>query len=199
MIKYLFSTFLLIITFINTSDVLLSIILFVLFYFLPNLLIKMSLKAESIKIINDISNIVQNLVLSLSANMPLYDSLKGSTHSIQNKRFKEEYALFVDHYRMYHFNMLKAVGEFNQKFSFYELNMFLSILIQGEREGNLLEMLENFIDTLDLVYFKYLKYKAGQRSMVIIFSTLISVANSFMIVLYPIVVQIMQNFTNIFK
>ena len=151
------------------------------------------------KIINDISNIVQNIVLSLSANMLLYDSLKNSVDNIENKRFKKEYSIFVNNYRMYNFNIVKAVDEFSQKFSFYEFNMFLSLLIQGEKEGNLLELLESFIENLDITYFKYLKYKSTQRLVVIIFTTFISIVNSFLIVLYPIVIQVSQSFTDIFK
>lgn len=198
-IKYILSVILFIISIINTSNIFISLIVLLILYFLPNILVELSLKAESIKIINDISNIVQNIVLSLSANMLLYDSLKNSVDNIENKRFKKEYSIFVNNYRMYNFNIIKAVDEFSQKFSFYEFNMFLSLLIQGEKEGNLLELLESFIENLDITYFKYLKYKSTQRLVVIIFTTFISIVNSFLIVLYPIVIQVSQSFTDIFK
>lgn len=198
-IKYILSIFLFIFSFINTSNIFISLIILITIYFLPNILVELSLKAESIKIINDISNIVQNIVLSLSANMPLYNSLKNVIDNIENKRFKEEYKIFVNNYRMYNFNIIKSVNEFSQKFSFYEFNMFLSLLIQGEKEGNLLELLENFTETLDLAYFKYLKYKASQRSVVVILTTIISIINSFIIVLYPIIIQISSSFADIFK
>lgn len=198
-IKYFLSIILSIFAFVNTSNFFVSLCLFIFIYFLPNILVELALKTESIKIINDISNTVQNIVLSLSANMSLYASLKNCIESIENKRFKLEYRRFVNNYKIYNFNITKAVAEFSEKFSFYEFNMFLSLLIQGEKEGNVLELLDNFINTLDFVRFKYLKFKASQRTILIILTTLISMINSFLIVLYPIFIQISNNFKDIFK
>ncbi|MEG0872748.1 MAG: hypothetical protein RSD14_01295 [Clostridia bacterium] len=131
--------------------------------------------------------------------MSVYESLKLSVTPISHKRFKIEFEKFVNNYMMYNFNILKAVEEFETKFNSYEFNMFLSILIQGEKEGNMLEGLETFNDSLDLMYFKYLKLKASKRLLFVSFATIISLINSFVIVMYPIAVQVSSNLTDIFK
>lgn len=198
-IKYLFSIAFFIIMYINSKNLIISIILFLFIYFLPNILIFTYLKNESIVINNEISNIVQNIILSLSAKMTLYDSLKSSINSIYYDRFKIEYSKFIENYAMYNFNISKSISIFIKKFNSYEFYMFLSLLAQGEKEGNMVEILENFYDSLQLSYLKNLKYKSSVRSITIIISTIVLLINSFVIVLYPILVEVSSSFTQIFK
>lgn len=198
-IKYLISIALLIIMYINSNNLFISIILFLSIYFLPNVLIFFYSKNESIIINNEISNIVQNIILSLSANMTFYDSLKSAENSINYDRLKKEYSKFIENYMMYNFNIFKATSIFSTKFNSYDFYMFLSLLSQGEKEGNIIEILESFYDSLQLKYFKNLRYKASIRSTMIIISTLILLINSFAIVLYPIIIEISSSFTEMFK
>ena len=100
---------------------------------------------------------------------------------------------------MYNFDIFKAISTFLTKFNSYEFYVFLSLLLQGEKEGNMIEILENFYDSLQFKYFKNLKYKASVRTIMIIFSTLILLINSFAIVLYPIITEISFSFTEMFK
>ena len=197
--KYLLSIALFIIMYINSKNLIAAIILFLSLYFLPNILINKYLKNESIIINNEISNIVQSIILSLSANMTLYDSLKTSINSIDYIRLKKEYSKFIENYMMYNFNILKAISIFSTKFNSYDFYMFLSMLSQGEKEGNIIEILDTFYDSLQLTYLKNLKYKSSQRSLMIILSTILILMNSFAIVLYPIVIEISSSFTQMFK
>lgn len=197
--KYVLSAIIFCLLMYRSSNILISISFYIVFLKLPDILVFLYKKVEGIKIINDISNIVQSLILSLSANMSFYESLKLSINNIENKRFKLEYGNFINEYILYNFNIIKALNEFEKKFDCYEFNMFLSILVQGEKEGELLENLENFSESLDLVYFRYLKYKSTQRIIFVSIATVISVLNSFFIVMYPIVIQITQNLSEIFK
>lgn len=198
-IKYFLSITLCIIMYINSKNIFISLILFLFIFILPNILIFSYSKRESIIIINEISNIVQNIILSLSANMTLYDSLKSGINVINYDRFKNEYSRFVENYMMYNFDMIKAVSIFSSKFSSFEFNMFLSLLTQGEKEGNLIEILETFSDSLELSYFKTLKYKSSSRTLIIVISTMILLINSFAIVLYPLMIEISSSFVEIFK
>ena len=198
-IKYFISIALFIIMYINSNNLFTSIILFLSMYFLPNVLIFLYSKNESSIINNEISNIVQNIILSLSANMTFYDSLKYAQNSINYDRLKKEYSKFVEDYMMYNFDIFKAISTFLTKFNSYEFYVFLSLLLQGEKEGNMIEILENFYDSLQFKYFKNLKYKASVRTIMIIFSTLILLINSFAIVLYPIITEISFSFTEMFK
>jgi len=198
-IKYLISIALVIIMYINSKNLFISIILFLFIYFLPNILISTHSKNESIIINSEISNIVQNIILSLSAKMTLYDSLKSSVNSISYNRLKKEYSKFVENYIMYNFNILKAISIFSDKFNSYEFYMFLSLLAQGEKEGNMIEILDTFYDSLQLTYLKNLKYKSSKRSIMIVLSTIVVLINSFVIVLYPIIIEISSSFAEMFK
>ena len=131
-IKYFLSIALFIIMYINSKNFIISILLFLSIFLLPDILISIYSKNESIIIINEISNIVQNIIISLSANMTLYDSLKSSINVINYNRLKNEYSRFIDNYMMYNFDILKAISIFSSKFKSYEFNMFLSLLSLGE-------------------------------------------------------------------
>jgi len=185
--------------YINSKNLFLSIILFTSIFLLPNILISIYSKNESIIIINEISNIVQSIIICLSANMTLYDSLKESINTITYDRFKKEYSRFIENYMMYNFNIQKAISIFSLKFNSFEFNMFLSLLAQGEKEGNITQILDTFSDSLELSYFKNLKYKSSTRAIMLIISTLILLINSFAIVLYPIIVEISSSFSEMFK
>lgn len=198
-IKYFISIVVFIAMYINSKNIILSILLFCIMFFLPNILIFMHLKNESFIINSEISNIVQNIILSLSAKMTFYDSLKSAKKSINYNRLQKEYSNFIENYMMYNFNIFKAISIFSEKFNSYEFNTFLSLLLQGEKEGSLLEILENFYDSLQLIYYKNLKYKSSKRSLLIILATIILLINSFAIVLYPMAIEISSFFTQIFK
>jgi hypothetical protein len=77
--------------------------------------------------------------------------------------------------------------------------MFLSLLTQGEKEGNMIEILETFLDSLELMYFKNLKYKSSKKALGIILITIVVLFNSFIVVLYPIIVEVTTSFTSLFK
>ena len=198
-IKYFISIVVFIAMYINSKNIILSILLFCIMFFLPNILIFMHLKNESFIINSEISNIVQNIILSLSAKMTFYDSLKTAKNWINYNRLQKEYSNFIENYMMYNFNIFKAISIFSKKFNSYEFNTFLSLLLQGEKEGNMLEVLENFYDSLQLIYYKNLKYKSSKRSLLIILATIILLINSFAIVLYPMAIEISSSFTQIFK
>ena len=70
-------------------------------FFLPNILIRSFIKKENMNLIHEISNVVQSLELSLSANIPIYKSLAISVNVIKYKRFKNSYIKFIEDYKMY--------------------------------------------------------------------------------------------------
>ena len=99
-----------------------------------------------------------------------------------------------------HFLQLKqAAINLEKKFDSYELSLFLSTLIQGDAEGNLLENLKKFSDTLELNYFKYLKKKSAERLMYVTIGTVLSLVNIILVVMYPIFKQVVDNLQVIFS
>lgn len=157
------------------------------------------MKNESLKIINDISEVTSSLKLALSCNIPLHESLKYVTNNIDYKRFREKFDLFINDYLMYNFNMIKAVDNFSLKFSSYEFNMFLNIILQGEKEGKMIESLTIFSETLDLSYFKYLKYNETRRILFVTMASILSLINITIMAIYPIIMQITENLQNVFS
>jgi len=75
----------------------------------------------------------------------------------------------------------------------------LRSLIQGDAEGNLLENLEKFAETLELNYFKYLKKKSAERLMYVTLGTVISLVDIVLVVMYPIFKQVIDNLQVIFS
>lgn len=128
----------------------------------------------------------------------MHESLKYVRNVIEYKRFKECFDIFVNDYLMYNFNMIKAIDNFKPKFESYEFNMFLNIILQGEKEGKIIESLTIFSETLDLSYYKYLKYNEAKRIMFITIASIISLINISIMALYPIIMQISGNLQNIF-
>lgn len=173
--------------------------MFFIIFFLPNCLIYIFEKKESIKLINEISNIVQNIILSLSANMSLYDSLISSSNIIKYDRFKNEFLNFIDKYKMYNYSILKAVNSFEKKFDTFEVNMFLSILIECEKEGKYIELLENFEKSLEIRYFKYLNVQSIKSNFIMILAIIISLINCFFVVGFPMIYEIYKNLFEIFS
>jgi hypothetical protein len=119
--------------------------------------------------------------------------------NIKYKRFREGFESFINDYLMYNFNMIKAIDNFKLKFNSYEFNMFLNIILQGEKEGKIIESLTVFSETLDLSYFKYLKYKEAKRIMFVTIASIISLINITILAIYPIIIQISENLQNIFN
>jgi len=198
-IKYIISPLVFILVFFRSHNIVLALIYFLCFFGIPNFLIYIYTKNESIKIISDISEVSNNLKLALSCNIPLHESLKYVKDNIEYARFREGFNLFINDYLMYNFNMIKAIDNFKLKFNSYEFNMFLNIILQGDKEGKTIESLTIFSETLELSYFKYLKYKEAKRIIFVTIASIISLINITILAIYPIIIQITENLQNIFN
>ena len=197
-IKYILSiTFFILITFRNNNFVI-GIISFIIIFFLPNLLILLFKRKEALIVINELFKISDNILLSLSSNMTVYESLKICIKNIKYKRLKEYLEMFVLDYEIYNFNIEKAIGNIQDKFNCVEFNMFLDILVQGEKEGKLIENIEMFSDNLEMSYFKTLKYKESKRMTYVVISCIIAVMNISVVTLYPMINEIVTSMTKIF-
>lgn len=97
------------------------------------------------------------------------------------------------------YNLKDASLRFEKQFLSYELSLFLSTLVQGSIEGNLLENMEKLSETLELNYFKYLKKKSQERLLYVTLGTVISLVNIILIVMYPIFKQVVDNLQIIFS
>lgn len=197
-IKYLLSIVVFLLAYLNYYSLKIPCILSVIIYLIPDFLVLSYIKKEKYVLINEIRKIVNSLILCLSSYATLKDSLKLSCNNINYKRLKNEYEFFVREYEMNGYKLKPPSKRLENKFSSYELAMFLSTLIQGEKEGSLLEGLEKYRETLELNYFKYLKRKTAKNLLYVTFGTIISLINIVAIVMYPILVQVLNNLQLIF-
>lgn len=197
-IKYILSILLFILAYLNYNNLKVPCILAVTIYLVPNYLIHSYTKKEKYILINELKNIVNSMILCLSSHTTLKDTLYQAVHSIKYKRLKEAYEVFSKEYEMNGYKLKSPAQTLEKKFKTYELTLFLGTLIQGEKEGNLLESLEKYRDTLELNYFKYLKRKTAQSLLYVTFGTVLSLINIVSVVMYPILVQVLNNLQLIF-
>ena len=197
--KYVLPIVIFIIGILNYKSIKISIILFLISFFTPNYLIYSYTKDEKNILINEIKNLTNSIVLSLSAYGTLEYALNIAKTTLTHPRFILEFDKFIYEYKMYGYNIKQAAINLEKKFNSYELSLFLSTLIQGDVEGNLLEDLEKFSETLELNYFKYLKKKSTERLMYVTLGTVLSLVNIVLTVMYPIFKQVIDNLQVIFS
>ena len=166
---------------------------------MPNYLIYNFKNKENYILINEIKNLTQSIILNLSAYSTLEQALEKSKSVLTYSRFIKAYHRFIYEYKMNGFNIKEAAIKLDSKFKSYELSLFLTTLIQGDLEGNLLENIKKFSDTLELNYFKYLKKKSSQRLLYVTLGTVISLINIVLVVMYPMFKQVLENLNIMFS
>ena len=198
-LKYVLSFILTVISFVNYKSLKNSIIYCLVSFFTPNYLINRFKKKEDSMFIEEVRCLTNSIILTLSAYGTLEQALTIAKVSLKNTRFIDEYDKFIYEYKMTGFNLKEASKNLTKRFSSYELSLFVSTLIQGDIEGNLLENMKKFSETLELNYFKYLKKKSQERLIYVTLGTVISLLNIVMIVMYPMLTQILNNLQIIFS
>ena len=197
--KYFLPIIFFIIGILNYVSIKIPLIIFLIFFFTPNYILYSYTKNERNILINEIKNLTNSIVLSLSAYGTLEYALNIAKNSLTYPRLIREFNKFIYEYKMNGYNIKKAALNLENKFNSYELSLLLSTLIRGDVEGNLLENLEKFVDTLELNYFKYLKKKSTERLMYVTLGTVISLINIILVVMYPIFKQVLDNLQVIFS
>lgn len=198
-IKYVLSIVFFIVSIINKNNSLVSITILVIVYFMPNILIKIFKNNERILVIKNLRKIVNAIIISLSASLTLEDSIKSCVEIIDYIRLKKEFEIFIRNYRTYGYNMRKAINILKQKFNYYEVELFLSTLLNGESDGNLMESLEKYNMVLDMSYSKYLAKEKSNRLLYLTFGTILSLINIIIIVMYPMFIEVTENLKMIFS
>lgn len=197
--KYILPLIIFIIGILNYRDIKIPLILFLIFFFTPNYLLYSYAKNERNLLIEEIKNITNSIILSLSAHGTLEYALSIAKNALNYPRLIIAFEKFIYEYKMYGYDIRKAAISLENKFDSYELILLLGTLIQGEQEGNLLENLEKFAETLELNYFKYLKKKSAERLMYVTLGTVLSLVNIILVVMYPIFKQVIDNLQIIFS
>ena len=198
-IKYIISILFFIISIINKNSLIISLLLLIITFYIPNILIKIRKNNEKILIIKNLRNIVNSIIISLSASLTLEEALKSSISTIDYKRLKKEFEIFVLNYRAYGYNMKRAINDLKQKFGYYEMELFISTLLNSEGDGNIMQSLDKFNMVLDISYSKYLAKENSKRLLYLTLGTILSLLNIIIIVMYPIFMEVSNNLQVIFK
>ncbi len=199
LIKYVFSFMFFIVSIINKNSILVSLIITIFTHFIPNLLIYMFKKNERVYVIKNLRNIVNSMVISLSASLTLESALKSSIDAIEYKRLKEEFETFIDKYKTYGYNMRKAINSLKEKFNYYEIELFISTLLNAENDGNIIKSLEKYNMVLDISYSKYLAKENSKRVLYLTLGTVLALVNIIIIVMYPMFIEVAENLQVIFS
>jgi len=197
-IKYILSILIFVVTYLNYNSFKVPFVLFIMVFFIPNYLVQSYRKKEKYILIAELRNIVNSLILCFSSHTTLEVALKQSIIGIKYSRFKTAYAFFVKEYQMNGYKLKIPAQTLENKFTTYEMKLFLSTLLQGENDGNLLESLEKYGNVLELSYFKYLKIKSARNLFYVTFGTILSLVNIVAIVMYPILLEVLNNLELIF-
>lgn len=198
-IKYILSIICLYISIINNNSIFLSLIILCLVFYIPNLLIAMFKKNEKILVISEMRNITNAIIISLSASLSLEEAIKSSINVINNKRLKEAYDQFIRYYRISGYNIRKSIDILKTKFNYYEMELFVSTLINSEKEGNISQGLEKYNIILDISYSKYLIKENSKRLLYLTLGTVVSLINIIIIVMYPMFMEVWSNLQTIFS
>lgn len=196
-IKYVLSSLIAIIIFIRFRHLIYSLIIFVIIYFIPNLLIRSYIRKEKNYIINDLSVYISNLQIFLVVNNSLYDSLKYSVDNLNYDRFKKGILKFIEEYRIYNYNIRLASKELLERFDIDELKIFIEILDDNKSNQNLVKLLSGFQNTLNEKMEKKLKFVYIKDSYYILLCIVVLLGITFITVMYPVFTQILSSLSSI--
>ncbi|MDD4375209.1 MAG: hypothetical protein PHR25_00270 [Clostridia bacterium] len=198
-VKYILSIILFLLSIINNNNLPTSISIFIIVFYFPNILIYIKRNQERTEIVKEFRNVTDAMIVLLTAEMPFKNALRQARNVIELKRLKLEYTIFYNNYEMYNYNIKKATNQLNSAFDYYEVKLFLSTLLNSEREGNVIENLEKYNTVLDVSYSRYLNKQMGKKLIYLTLGTVLSLINILLMVMYPIFIEMAQNLQTIFK
>ena len=182
-----------IILFVFQHRIVLSIIIFLLIFFIPEILIQNSKRKEKKHIFKDLLTLINNLELSLTSNLTIYDSLKFSTSNLKYHRLKTKLENILDEFILYGYSLNRVKGVIDEVFNIEELNLVFSILNEStdiQNTVNLLEILRKNIK--EKVFKSSNNFFVKENIKILMFSGVLLIS-TFAIVMYPIFFQIMSS------
>lgn len=184
---------------VNYKSSIISIIFFIIGYFLIDLYILLNKKNRDKEICTDLLNVSNSISLQLAANITLKDSLKKQFEICKNKDFKRALLEFSNKYELSELNAEKPLMELKNKFDILELNMFCNALIEYNKVENIIEILENLSEILKVKYIEKLREATRTKIVYITSGVILALGNIILLVFYPLFISIGQGFNTIFN
>lgn len=197
--KILLSVLLFIAGSVNYKSVLLSILLGVFGFWAIDAYILLNKKTRNNQICVDLLNVVDSIILQMSAEISLKDSLQLQYQNCRNQDFRKAILEFSTQYELSELNINSSLDELQNKFDVLELNMFCNSLKEYNKVGNIVEILENLSETLRVRYLDKLKEDTRTKVIYITFGVILALGNIILITFYPLFISIGQGFNNIFS
>ena len=149
--------------------------------------------------LNELNIFINSLQVYLLVDNSLYYSLKNSLENLRYKRFKVNLIKFIEEYRIYNYNIQMASKNLLDKFNISELKTFIEILQDNKSIENMIELLNGLKELLGDVVNRNLKIYYIKDNMYIILFIISLLLITFVIVMYPITNQIINNLSIIFN
>ncbi len=198
-IKTFLAVMLLIAGFVNYKSVLLGVFLGAFGFFSIDAYILLNKKSRNNEICVDLLNVVDSIILQMSAEVSLKDSLKYQYQNCKNEDFRKAILEFSTQYELSELNIDTSLDELKNKFDLMELNMFCNSLKEYNKVGNVVEILENLSETLKIKYLDKIKEDTRTKVLYITFGVILALGNIILITFYPLFISIGQGFNNIFS
>lgn len=184
---------------INYDSVAFGVLLGSFGFFFLNIYVHVYSKNRNTEICIDLLNVVNSIILQLSAEVTLKDSLKYQYQNCKNEDFRKAILEFSMEYQFSELNIEKSLKELKNKFDILELNMFCNSLKEYNKVGNIIDVLENLSETLKIKYMNKVKEDTRTKVLYITFGVITALGNIILITFYPLFISIGQGFNNIFS
>ena len=125
--------------------------------------------------------------------MPLYEAMKRCSDVIQYRRFKDNYITFIEELRIYNFEMSKPSRNLLDKFDYDEVYSLVNILKESKRNDSIIALLDTLKSTISIKIYSNTKNYYLKDTYGIMFLTVLLLLSCFLVVIYPISVQILNS------
>ncbi len=125
--------------------------------------------------------------------MPLYEAMKRCSDVIQYKRFKDNYITFIEELRIYNFEISKPSKKLLDKFDYDEVYSLVNILKESKRNDSIIALLDTLKSTISTKIYSNTKNYYLKDTYGIMFLTVLLLLSCFLVVIYPISVQILNS------
>ncbi len=184
---------------INYGSVMASILLSLLGYFCVDVYIFLHKKNRNNEICVDLLKVVDSIILQMSAEISLKDSIKYQYRNCKNEDFRKAMLEFSTQYAFSELNIEKSIEKLKDKFDILELNMFCNSLKEYNKVENIVDILENLSEMLKTKYIEKVKEDTRAKVLYITLGVIIALGNIILITFYPLFISIGQGFNNIFS
>jgi Flp pilus assembly protein TadB len=162
-------------------------------FFIPDIFIKLVKKFEKREILNDLLNVTECLKMQTSSQIPIKFALRTIPEVCKNKKLAVILTNLSIQYELSKFDLGKALEELKNTFSYQEIHIFSSALLQQARLGNADEAFYNVIEILREKYIDYLEENTNSKIILMTLGVIVILVNLAVMTSFPIIMEVNQN------